>query len=59
MFEFFEWFDAANLVKRAIEETILQKSVTYDVHRQIQGGKLVKCREFGKLVMDNMDTLTP
>ncbi|MFQ5872162.1 MAG: isocitrate/isopropylmalate family dehydrogenase, partial [Candidatus Geothermarchaeales archaeon] len=59
MFEFFEWFDAANLVRKAIEETILQKSVTYDVHRQIQGGKLVKCSEFGKLVMDNMDMLTP
>ncbi|MFQ5950736.1 MAG: isocitrate dehydrogenase (NADP(+)) [Candidatus Geothermarchaeales archaeon] len=58
MFEFFEWFDAADLVRKAIEETIMQKTVTYDVHRQIQGGQLVKCSEFGKLVVENMDTLT-
>jgi isocitrate dehydrogenase len=58
MLEFFGWFDAARLVRESIEETMLQRTVTYDVHRQIEGGELVKCSEFGDLVTENMESLS-
>jgi len=55
MFEYLGWTEAAELTVKAMEQTILDKTVTYDLHRQIEGATLLKCSEFGQAIADNMD----
>ncbi len=55
MFEYLGWNEAADLTKNAMEKTIMNKTVTYDLHRQIDGATLLKCSEFGQAIADNMD----
>ncbi|TDI98278.1 MAG: isocitrate dehydrogenase (NADP(+)) [Deltaproteobacteria bacterium] len=55
MFEYLGWTEAAELTVKAMEQTILDKTVTYDLHRQIEGATLLKCSEFAKAIADNMD----
>ena len=45
---------AANMIVKAIEKTIRQKTVTYDLERQMTGAKLVKCSEFADEIIKNM-----
>ncbi len=54
MFEYFEWFDAAELVRDAVEETIQDRTVTYDIHRQIEGGEKVSTSRFAELVAEKI-----
>ncbi len=56
MFEFLGWKEGSELIKKAVEMTIQQKIVTYDLHRHI-GGKLVGTREFADAVIENLQTL--
>ena len=56
MFEFLGWKEGSELIKRAVEMTIQQKIVTYDLHRQI-GGKLVGTKEFADAVIENLQSL--
>ncbi len=39
MLDYLGWSDAADLVRDAVEETITSGKVTYDLHRQIEGGE--------------------
>ena len=55
MFEYLGWTEAADVTVKAMEQTILDKTVTYDLHRQIEGATLLKCSEFGQAIADNMD----
>ncbi|MCA9809879.1 MAG: isocitrate dehydrogenase (NADP(+)) [Candidatus Dadabacteria bacterium] len=55
MFEYLGWQEAADLIVKAMELTILDKTVTYDLERQLEGAKLLKCSEFGKAIAANMD----
>jgi len=55
MFEYLGWTEAAEVTVKAMEQTILDKTVTYDLHRQIEGATLLKCSEFGQAIADNMD----
>lgn len=55
MFEYMGWQEAADLIVKAMEITILDKTVTYDLERQLEGAKLLKCSEFGKAIAANMD----
>ncbi|MDN3513304.1 MAG: isocitrate dehydrogenase (NADP(+)) [Candidatus Brocadia sp.] len=55
MFEHLGWDTAANMIVRALEKTIRQKTVTYDLERQMKGAKLVKCSEFGDEIIKNME----
>jgi isocitrate dehydrogenase len=55
MFEYLGWDEAGNLVIKAMEKTILDKTVTYDLERQLDGAKLLKCSEFGEAIAENMD----
>jgi isocitrate dehydrogenase len=48
------WGEAADLVLNGLDKTIGNKTVTYDFHRQMEGAKLVKCSEFGTLIIENM-----
>jgi len=55
MFQYLGWNEAADLVVRAMEETVLNKTVTYDLERQMEGATLLKCSEYGQAIVDNMD----
>ena len=55
MFEYLGWQEAADIIVKAMEITILDKTVTYDLERQLEGAKLLKCSEFGQAIADNMD----
>jgi len=57
MFEYLGWNEAADLTKNAMEKTIMNKTVTYDLHRQIDGATLLKCSEFGQAIADNMNNV--
>ena len=47
MLEHLGWNDAARSVNSALEMTIAQKIVTYDLARQMEGAREVRCSEFG------------
>ncbi len=55
MFEYLGWNEAADLIVKAMELTILDKTVTYDLERQLENAKLLKCSEFGEAIAANMD----
>lgn len=55
MLKYLGWKEAADLVVKAIAETIRQKKVTYDLERLMEGATKVKCSEFGELIVQNMD----
>jgi len=57
LFEYMGWNDAANLVRDAVEETISSKRVTYDLHRQIEGGEKLATSEFAGAVVENIERL--
>jgi isocitrate dehydrogenase len=54
MFEFLGWKEAARLIEAGITETIRQKKVTYDLHRQMEGATRLKTSEFAREVVENM-----
>ena len=54
MLRFMGWNEAADLIIKGLETTIQQKRVTYDLERQMEGAKLLRCSEFGKAIADNM-----
>jgi isocitrate dehydrogenase len=56
LLEYIGWDEAANLIKNGIEKTIQSKVVTYDLARQIEGAKEVKCSEFAREICKNMLT---
>lgn len=55
MLRYLGWKEAADLVVKAVAETIRQKKVTYDLERLMEGAVKVKCSEFGELIVQNMD----
>lgn len=54
LLEHIGWEEAAHLIIKAIEKTILQKKVTYDLARQMEGASKVKTSEFAKAILENM-----
>ncbi|MBI5299383.1 MAG: isocitrate dehydrogenase (NADP(+)) [Deltaproteobacteria bacterium] len=54
MLEHMGWDEAAKLVVQGIERTLEQKTVTYDLERQMTGAKKIKCSEFGERIVANM-----
>jgi len=54
MFEYLGWNEVSKLIINAVEETISSKVVTYDLARQIDGAKEVKCSEFAKEIIKNL-----
>lgn len=54
MFEHLGWDKAAMLIITALEKTIRQKTVTYDLERQMDGAQLLKCSEFADRIIANM-----
>jgi isocitrate dehydrogenase len=54
MLEYLGWQEAADLIVQGIERTIEQKTVTYDLERQMEGATILKTSEFGQAIVDNM-----
>ncbi|MBW1972665.1 MAG: isocitrate dehydrogenase (NADP(+)) [Deltaproteobacteria bacterium] len=54
MFEYIGLTEAAKLIRDAIEKTIKDKIVTYDLARQMDGAKKVKCSEFAMAIVEHM-----
>ena len=48
------WNEAADLIVSALEKTIIQKRVTYDFERLMDGATLLKSSEFGEALVQNM-----
>ncbi|XVH32140.1 isocitrate dehydrogenase (NADP(+)) [Haloferacaceae archaeon DSL9] len=57
MLEYIGWKDAADLVRDAVEETISSGEVTYDLHRQIEGGEKLATSEFADKIVENIESL--
>ena len=57
MLEFMGWHDAADLVRDAVEQTIVDRKVTYDIERQIEGGEKLATSEYAEAVVDNLHEL--
>ncbi|KXB04359.1 isocitrate dehydrogenase [candidate division MSBL1 archaeon SCGC-AAA382A13] len=58
MLQYIGWDKTQKLLKKAIEKTYKDKTVTYDIYRQIDGGKKVKCSEFANLIIENMESFS-
>ena len=54
MLRYIGWNEAADLVISSLEKTILQKRVTYDFERLMEGAKILKTSEFGTAMVENM-----
>lgn len=55
MFDYLGWTEASRNIVHALEKTISSKVVTYDLARQIKGVAPVKCSEFAKEIIKNME----
>ena len=54
MLRWLGWNEAATAIEDALETTIGQKRVTYDLERQMEGAELLKTSEFGQAIIENM-----
>ncbi|MBZ5581178.1 MAG: isocitrate dehydrogenase (NADP(+)) [Acidobacteriia bacterium] len=54
MFQYIGWKEVSQLIERGIAETIRQRLVTYDLHRQMEGGVKLKTSEFAAAIVANM-----
>lgn len=48
------WTEAADLIDASMAKSISDKTVTYDFHRLMDGATLLKCSEFGDVLIKNM-----
>ena len=53
MLEHIGWQEAADLIITGLEKTILQKRVTYDLERLMDGATKVRTSEFGEAIIEN------
>ena len=54
MFRFMGWEGVADRIEAGITQTIANKTVTYDLHRQMEGAKKLKTSEFATEIVNNM-----
>jgi isocitrate dehydrogenase len=54
MLRFVGWPEAADLIVRALTQTIARRIVTYDLARQIKDAREVTCSEFGAAIRENI-----
>jgi isocitrate dehydrogenase len=55
MFRFLGWKDAADRIERGVSGAISAKTVTYDLHRQMEGAVKVGTSEFADAIIAHMD----
>ena len=54
MFRHLGWGDAADRIETAVERTILQKKVTYDLARQMDGATKLRTSEYADAIISNL-----
>ncbi len=54
MFDYLGWGKAAELVREGLVKAVGQKQVTYDLSRQMEGAKELKCSEFAEAIIRNL-----
>ncbi len=54
MFRFLGWNEAADLIEQGMERAILQKKVTYDFERLMEGATKVTTSQFADCIIENM-----
>ncbi len=54
MLDYMGWGDARQLIVNAVQETIKQKKVTYDLERQMTGATKLSTSEFAEAIISNM-----
>ena len=54
MFRFMGWKEAADRIETGITQAITNKTVTYDLHRQMEGATKVKTSEYAAEIVKNM-----
>jgi len=54
MLEHLEWPEPVEIIRSAIEKTIQQKRVTYDLHRLMDGATKLKTSEYTSALIENM-----
>jgi len=54
MFQFMGWKEVSDLIEHGIAETIRQKRVTYDLHRQMEGAVKLRTSEYAAAIVANM-----
>jgi isocitrate dehydrogenase len=54
MFRHLGWTGVADMIENALERTILQKKVTYDLARQMEGATELKTSKFADALIGNM-----
>ncbi|MFH1283383.1 MAG: isocitrate dehydrogenase (NADP(+)) [bacterium] len=54
MLDYIGWSEAADMIEKALRKTIIQKKVTYDLHRLMEGATLVKTSGFASAIIENM-----
>lgn len=57
MLDYMGWKEASTLIRDAIKSTIKDGTVTYDLARQIEGAKKIKCSEFADKLIEKMVTI--
>jgi len=57
MLYFMHWVEAGDLIVKALTQTITQRTVTYDLARQMHDAREVKCSEFGAAIVKNIKRL--
>jgi len=54
MLDYMGWLEAAAILRKSLVATIGQKTVTYDLARQMEGATEMKCSEFAQAMVKNM-----
>jgi len=54
MFRYLGWDEAADLIVSGMSGAINARTVTYDLARQMDGAKEVKCSQFGDAIIEHM-----
>jgi isocitrate dehydrogenase len=54
MFRWLGWTEVADRIERAIEKTIKEKKVTYDLARQMEGATELKTSQFADAIISNL-----
>lgn len=54
MLRYLGWKEAAESIENSMEKTILQKTVTYDLHRQMEGATKVSTSQYATHIIENL-----
>lgn len=54
MFDYLGWKEVSKRIVMALEKTISERIVTYDLARQMRGAKKVRCSEFAQAIIERL-----